>query len=118
MITPGAIARVDVLYNPFSAIYPGNSIGTTVVTTEREPRAASRPRRASPATSGASSCTATRADYDGHQLSAFVGSRLDSGLWYSLSANRQNSTSQPMNYYTVSADAAGVFQRSPARPCR
>lgn len=108
MITPEAIARVDVLYGPFSAIYPGNSIGTTVVTTEREPRGFEASAR----------ITGYRqrfelyddaADYDGHQLSAFVGSRLDSGLWYSLSANRQNSTSQPMNYYTVSADAAGVF---------
>lgn len=93
MITPEAIARVDVLYGPFSAIYPGNSIGTTVVTTEREPRGFEASAR----------ITGYRqrfelyddaADYDGHQLSAFVGSRLDSGLWYSLSANRQNSTSQ------------------------
>jgi len=38
MVTPEAIARVDVLYGPFSAIYPGNSIGTTVAITEREPR--------------------------------------------------------------------------------
>ena len=38
---------------------PGNSIGTTVVTTEREPRGL-RPRRASPATGSASSCTTTR----------------------------------------------------------
>ena len=43
MITPEAIARVDVLYGPFSAIYPGNSIGTTVVTSEREPRAFEAP---------------------------------------------------------------------------
>ncbi len=108
MITPEAIARVDVLYGPFSAIYPGNSIGTTVVTTEREPRGFEASAR----------ITGYRQrfelygdahDYDGHQLSAFVGSKLDSGLWYSLAANRQDSTSQPMNYYTVSADAAGVF---------
>jgi iron complex outermembrane receptor protein len=108
MITPEAIARVDVLYGPFSAIYPGNSIGTTVVTTEREPRAFEASAR----------ITGYRqrfdlygqADhYDGHQLSAFVGSRLDSGLWYALAANRQDSTSQPMNYYTVTANAAGEF---------
>jgi iron complex outermembrane receptor protein len=30
MISPEEIERVDVLYGPFSALYPGNSIGTTV----------------------------------------------------------------------------------------
>src|SRR6201991_480192 len=30
MITPEEIDHVDVLYGPFSALYPGNSIGTTV----------------------------------------------------------------------------------------
>lgn len=108
MITPEAIARVDVLYGPFSAIYPGNSIGTTVVTTEREPRGFEASARIT-GYRQRFDLYGDAADYDGHQLSAFVGSRLDSGLWYSLSANRQNSTSQPMNYYTVSADAAGVF---------
>lgn len=108
MITPEAIARVDVLYGPFSAIYPGNSIGTTVVTTEREPRGFEASARIT-GYRQRFDLYGDAADYDGHQLSAFVGSRLDSGLWYSLSANRQNSTSQPMAYYTVSADAAGVF---------
>lgn len=108
MITPEAIARVDVLYGPFSAIYPGNSIGTTVVTTEREPRGFEASARIT-GYRQRFELYGDAADYDGHQLSAFVGSRLDSGLWYSLSANRQNSTSQPMAYYTVSADAAGVF---------
>ena len=108
MITPEAIARVDVLYGPFSAIYPGNSIGTTVVTTEREPRAFEASARIT-GYRQRFELYGDAADYDGHQLSAFVGSRLDSGLWYSLSANRQNSTSQPMNYYTVTANAAGVF---------
>jgi iron complex outermembrane receptor protein len=35
MINVEAIERVDALYGPFSAIYPGNSIGTTVVTGAR-----------------------------------------------------------------------------------
>src|SRR6185436_18941377 len=39
MVTPEALERVDVLYGPFSAIHAGNSIGTTVVMTERTPRA-------------------------------------------------------------------------------
>jgi iron complex outermembrane receptor protein len=37
MISPEEIDRVDVLYGPFSALYPGNSIGTTVQVRTRRP---------------------------------------------------------------------------------
>lgn len=37
MVTPEEIARIDVLYGPFSAAEPGNSIGTTVNITTRQP---------------------------------------------------------------------------------
>lgn len=37
LVAPEEIARVDVLYGPFSAAYPGNSIGTTVNITTRLP---------------------------------------------------------------------------------
>src|SRR6185436_11489568 len=38
MVTAEAVERVDILYGPFSAIHAGNSIGTTVVVTERAPK--------------------------------------------------------------------------------
>lgn len=37
-VTPEEVARYDILYGPFSAIYPGNSIGTTVAITTRTPQ--------------------------------------------------------------------------------
>ena len=37
MIAPEEIERVDVLYGPYSATYPGNSIGTTVAIRTRRP---------------------------------------------------------------------------------
>src|SRR5262245_36674064 len=37
MIAPEEIDRVDVLYGPYSALYPGNSIGTTVAIRTRRP---------------------------------------------------------------------------------
>ena len=40
MIAPEEIERVDVLYGPFSAIYPGNSIGAVVNITTKLPRRA------------------------------------------------------------------------------
>ncbi|HYD37515.1 MAG TPA: TonB-dependent receptor plug domain-containing protein, partial [Allosphingosinicella sp.] len=38
MVSPEEIERVDVLYGPFSAAYPGNSIGAVVNLTTRLPR--------------------------------------------------------------------------------
>ena len=38
MVTPDEIDRVDVMYGPFSAIYPGNSVGAVVVYTTRMPQ--------------------------------------------------------------------------------
>ena len=108
MVTPEAIARVDVLYGPFSAIYPGNSIGTTVAITEREPRAFEGGARLT-GYKQRFSLYGQSSDFDGHQVSAYLGDRLPTGLWYSLALNHQNSTSQPMNYATVSANGAGVF---------
>ena len=37
MIAPEEIERIDVLYGPYSATYPGNSIGTTVAIRTRRP---------------------------------------------------------------------------------
>ena len=108
MVTPEAIARVDVLYGPFSAIYPGNSIGTTVAITEREPRQLEASVRLTGYRQRFGEYGQSDG-YGGHQESVFLGTRLDSGLWGSLSLNHQDSTSQPMNYYTVSANAAGAF---------
>lgn len=39
MVTPEEIERVDVMYGPFSAAYPGNSVGAVVVFTTRMPKA-------------------------------------------------------------------------------
>ncbi|HJV68168.1 TonB-dependent receptor [Ideonella sp.] len=105
MVTPEAIARVDVLYGPFSAIYPGNSIGTTVAITEREPRDFEASARLTGYTQHFD-LYGQSGDYDGHQASAYLGARFDGGLWAALSLNHQDSTSQPMQYYTVGADAA------------
>ncbi|HSV47496.1 MAG TPA: TonB-dependent receptor plug domain-containing protein, partial [Ramlibacter sp.] len=38
MVSPEEIERVDVLYGPFSAAYPGNSVGAVVDYTTRMPR--------------------------------------------------------------------------------
>jgi iron complex outermembrane recepter protein len=108
MIAPEEIERVDVLYGPYSAIYPGNSIGTTVAVRTRRPDDLQLSLRTT-AFSERFSEYGLKDDYSGHQLSAFFGDRFDSGAWLTLSANRQDSTSHPMQYFTVSSNAAGQF---------
>jgi len=108
MVSSEEMARVDQLYGPFSALYPGNSIGSTVVISTRKPqgfegsvRVAGQQQRFS--------LFGQDGTFDNTQLSAVLGDRLEGGSWYRLVLNRQDATSQPMQYYTVSANASGQF---------
>ncbi len=108
MIAPEEIERVDVLYGPYSALYPGNSIGTTIAVRTRRPEDFELSLRTS-AFSEQFAEYGIDDDFGGHQLSAFIGNRFANGLWISLAANRQDATGHPMQYYTVAANAAGAF---------
>ena len=108
MISPEAIERVDVLHGPYSALFPGNSIGTTVVVTQHVPQALELSGRVMGYRQSFSEY-GDKDHYDGSQFSLHLGDRLDSGLWYVADLNHQNSTSQPMQYHTVTANAAGAF---------
>jgi iron complex outermembrane recepter protein len=108
MVTPAAVERVDVLYGPFSAVHPGNSIGTTIVMTERTPTAFEWGFRAT----GASQSFGHYGESDAYgagQLSAYLGGRASSGLWGAVTFNRQDATSQPMQYFAVTANDGGTF---------
>src|SRR4051794_29188132 len=69
MVSPEEIEGVDVLYGPFSAMYPGNSIGAVVNITTRMPD-----RLEASATAGGNLQQfrqyATRGDHPAYQLSA------------------------------------------------
>jgi iron complex outermembrane receptor protein len=107
MISPEAIERVDMLYGPYSALYPGNSIGTTVAVTQHAPQAFEVRGRLSGyrQTFGQ---YGHKDHYDGQQLSLQIGDRLASGLWYVADLNHQDSTSQPMQYHTLAVPAANA----------
>jgi iron complex outermembrane receptor protein len=78
MVNNEAIERVDALYGPYSAIYPGNSIGTTISITERKPQgleasASLKYNRQSFSEYGTSDA------YEGTMASARLASKLDAG---------------------------------------
>lgn len=98
MVAPEEISRVDVLYGPFSALYPGNSIGTTVLVTTRDPAEATLVGRTQ-YFSQSYADYGFEDDYGGHQLSAFGGNRW--GRWTgTIGANQLQSRSHPMSYAT------------------
>lgn len=113
MVNNEAIERVDVLYGPFSAIYPGNSIGTTVVVTERKPKrleaSASLKFNSQPFSEYGSDDTYNSAIWSGR-----IASRLESGLWYAASLQHQDSEGHPMGYATALRTQSGQFSSTPS----
>lgn len=57
MVSPDEIQQVDVIYGPFSALYPGNSLGATVLISTRMPKN-SKPTRTSKPSPSTSACSA------------------------------------------------------------
>jgi iron complex outermembrane receptor protein len=109
MVNVEAIERIDALYGPFSAIYPGNSIGTTLIVTERKPKGLEASASIKRNQQGFSEY-ATSDTYTGQQLSARIAARLDSGLWYAVSLQHQDSEGHTMGYANaVRGVTAGAF---------
>ena len=99
VVAPEELARIDVLYGPFSALYPGNSIGTTVVMTTRKPQKFEGSARIQMFSQHLDDAGLS-GTYNGHQESAWLGNKV--GDWtYSISANRLQNESQPMQYVTL-----------------
>jgi iron complex outermembrane receptor protein len=113
MISPEEIDRVDVLYGPYSVLYPGNSIGTTVQVRTRRPEQREISVRTTAFGENFDQYGADE-DFSGYQASGFFGDRFDNGAWFSLAANHQDSTGHPMQYFTVSQAASGQFPAVPS----
>lgn len=98
MVAPEEISRTDVLYGPYSALYPGNSIGTTVLITTRDPDAFTASGRAQ-FFSQSYKAYEDEDDYGGRQYSVFAGSRW--GAWSgTVGINRLENQSHPLQYAT------------------
>ena len=104
IVAPEELARIDVLYGPFSAIYPGNSIGTTVVMTTRKPQKFEGSARLQYFSQHLDD-SGFSGTYNGHQESAWLGNKI--GDWsYSIGVNRLQNKSQPMQYVTLQTPTA------------
>ena len=96
LVTPEEIERVDVLYGPFSAAYPGNSVGAVVDYVTRMPTQLEAHVKATGFTQNFK-LYGTDSSYSGNQLSASLGNRNGPWSWW-FNANRLDSDGHPIAF--------------------
>jgi iron complex outermembrane receptor protein len=108
LISPEAIGRIDFLNGPFSAAYPGNSIGGVLLITSKMP---DKPFAVAKETVSVMPWNqyGTKDTYVTSQTSAAAGNR-DGKLSWLLTANYLDSYQQPLTYTTFGT----VFGVGPA----
>jgi iron complex outermembrane receptor protein len=94
MVTPEEIERVDVLYGPFSAAYPGNSVGAVVDYVTRMPDKFEGHAKVSGFTQNYDLYN-THSTFSGHQESVSLGDRRGAWSWW-INASHLNSDGQPI----------------------
>ena len=104
LISPEAIARIDFLNGPFSAAYPGNSIGGVLLISSKMP---DKPFAVAKETFSVMPWNqyGTKDTYPTSQTSAAAGNR-DGALSWLITANHLDSYQQPLTYTTNGASAA------------
>ncbi|HEY0218685.1 MAG TPA: TonB-dependent receptor [Afipia sp.] len=113
LVAPEEIKRVDFLYGPFSAAYPGNSEGGVLLITTRMPDKFEMTAKQTEAFQTFSQYN-TKGTYRTDQTSVSIGDKQDR-FSYFISGNFQNSYSQPLAWVTngsIPAGTAGAIPQS------
>lgn len=103
LVSPEEIERIDVMYGPFSAAYPGNSMGAVMEIVTRMPQQFEASVKAQTAYQNYN-LYGTSDTYRSSQVSAILGSRSGDVSWW-LSANHLDAHSQPINIITAARPA-------------
>jgi iron complex outermembrane receptor protein len=106
LVAPEEIDRIDVLYGPFAAAYPGNSMGAVMLITTKMPETLEMTAKETAAYQNFS-LYGTHKNYLTDQTSGSIGDKIDDFSWF-LSANYQDSDSQPLIFVTNSRPPAGT----------
>jgi iron complex outermembrane recepter protein len=113
LVSPEEIARVDMMYGPFSAAYAGNAVGAVMEITTRLPEQLEGSLSQTQALQRFD-LYGTRDTYSTAQTTAHVGHRVGRlALW--ASGSYQNSHSQPLLYVTSAAFPGGTTGGYPER---
>jgi iron complex outermembrane receptor protein len=98
MVTPEEIARVDVMYGPFSAAYPGNSVGAVVDFVTRMPTQLQATGRIG-ISHQPHDLYGVSNTYQARQASVSLGSKSGDWAWF-VNLNRTDSNGQPQTFAT------------------
>lgn len=99
LVNAAEIERVDVLYGPYSALYPGNSLGATVQISTHTPERFEGDAGIQFFTQRFSQY-GTHDSFNGFHANAYVGDKIGA-FSYLVSVDRQDSKSQPLSFYTA-----------------
>ncbi|MEO8818110.1 MAG: TonB-dependent receptor [Paralcaligenes sp.] len=101
MVTPQEIQRIDVMYGPFAAQYPGNSYGAVTEITTRMPTRFEGSVDVIGSIQNFSKYGTSNDGESAQQYSATLGDRIGKLSWW-LSAKHLDSFSQPISFATTS----------------
>ncbi|CAB3684677.1 TonB-dependent receptor [Paraburkholderia rhynchosiae] len=99
MVFPDEIQQVDVIYGPYSALYPGNSLGATVLISTRMPKKFEAEADVKAFTQHFS-LYGVNSNFNGSAASASIGDRIGK-FSYLLGVNHLENTSQPLQFATL-----------------
>lgn len=99
MVPPAAVAGIDVLYGPYAAQFPGNSMGGAVLITTRMPRQF-KLTLSQTGTLQHFSLYRTHGNYGTLGTTVTVGDREGRWSWL-VTARHENSLTQPLAFVTV-----------------
>ncbi|MEO8337626.1 MAG: TonB-dependent receptor plug domain-containing protein, partial [bacterium] len=106
LVSPGEIARIDMMYGPFSAAYAGNSMGAVMEITTRMPDSLGGSIGQSQALQRFD-LYGTQNTYGTAQTTADIGNRFGK-FSFLASGNYQSSNSQPLTYVTSATFPTGT----------
>jgi iron complex outermembrane recepter protein len=106
LVTPEEIERVDVMYGPFSAAYPGNSVGAVVDYVTRMPEKLEGHAKVGYVLQPFE-LYRTDDTYRAWQASASLGSKAGDWRWW-LNVNRTDSQGQPLTFASRLASATSA----------
>ncbi|MEO7067527.1 MAG: TonB-dependent receptor, partial [Rhodanobacter sp.] len=100
MVVPQEIGAVDILYGPYSALYPGNSLGTTVLIHTLLPQRWVASVSSQFFSQDYHDAYGAGGHFNGHQVAATLGDKQGRWSWL-LELSQLDNDGQPMQYATA-----------------
>jgi iron complex outermembrane receptor protein len=114
MVSPNEIERIDVMYGPFSALYPGNSAGGVVNMTTRMPRKFEAQVKLDVFGQRYKEY-ATDDKFVGGHIAASLGNRVGNWSWW-LNADHLDNEGHPQTFVAAAPKAAATLPAAIVTP--